>query len=391
MRGFCALSALFALGFAYTPLSDDSLHAIPEAGQVFDIHDGALLAPILIPRVPGTDGSRKVLQHFIDFFHDNLPDWKIDLQNTTSTTPLSSEGVPFVNFIATRDPPWTIPGEVGRLALVAHYDSLIKPEGFLGAIDSAAPCAMLLQAAQTLDAALTKKWSAMQAAGHEPGLEPEKGVQILLLDGEEAFVSWTDTDSLYGARALAEEWEQTFHAASSTYKNFLSSIDLFVLLDLLGDKNPTIPSYYLTSHWAYRAMAALEERLRGVKRFKSARDHPSKAAKAAHKQVRQERPWFYEKDKTQFYPAMIGDDHVPFMARGVEVLHLIPSPFPPQWHKITDDGEHLDMDTVEDWTLIVTAFAAEWMDLDGYLGDGKQRRAGPALAPRASGGSKDEL
>ena len=28
----------------------------------------------------------------------------------------------------------------------------------------------------------------------------EEGVQILLLDGEEAFVSWTDSDSLYGAR-----------------------------------------------------------------------------------------------------------------------------------------------------------------------------------------------
>jgi glutaminyl-peptide cyclotransferase len=31
-------------------------------------------------------------------------------------------------------------------------------------------------------------------------LEEEKGIQILFLDGEEAFVSWTHTDSLYGAR-----------------------------------------------------------------------------------------------------------------------------------------------------------------------------------------------
>jgi hypothetical protein len=41
----------------------------------------------------------------------------------------------------------------------------------------------------------------MEATGTAGGgLEEEKGVQILLLDGEEAFVQWTSTDSLYGAR-----------------------------------------------------------------------------------------------------------------------------------------------------------------------------------------------
>ena len=39
--------------------------------------------------------------------------------------------------------------------------------------------------------------------GHSAEDKPpadDVGVQILLLDGEEAFVSWTATDSLYGAR-----------------------------------------------------------------------------------------------------------------------------------------------------------------------------------------------
>jgi glutaminyl-peptide cyclotransferase len=67
------------------------------------------------------------------------------------------------------------------------------------------------------------------------------------------------------------------------------------------------------------------------------------------------------------YGGYIGDDHVPFMARGVEVLHIIPSPFPHVWHTIDDDGEHLDLDTTDDWALIVTAFVAEWMDLEGYF------------------------
>lgn len=56
-----------------------------------------------------------------------------------------------------------------------------------------------MHAARSVDEALTAKWAAMEADGSR-GLEEEKGVQILLLDGEEAFVSWTDEDSLYGAR-----------------------------------------------------------------------------------------------------------------------------------------------------------------------------------------------
>ena len=65
---------------------------------------------------------------------------------------------------------------------------------------------------------------------------------------------------------------------------------------------------------------------------------------------------------------LIGDDHVPFMARGVDVLHIIPSPFPDVWHRMQDDGEHLDLDTCKDWAVLVTAFAAEWMDLEGFIG-----------------------
>ncbi len=96
---------------------------------------------------------------------------------------------------------------MGRLALVAHYDSKITPDGFIGATDSAAPCAMIMHAARNVDEALTTKWEAMQAEGLS-GLEEEKGVQILFLDGEEAFVSWTNTDSLYGARYVRSRFQQ---------------------------------------------------------------------------------------------------------------------------------------------------------------------------------------
>jgi hypothetical protein len=58
---------------------------------------------------------------------------------------------------------------------------------------------MLLHMARSIDAALTSMWAARNADKMYE-LDEAKGVQILLLDGEEAFQSWTDTDSLYGSR-----------------------------------------------------------------------------------------------------------------------------------------------------------------------------------------------
>ena len=194
---FSFLSFL-SLSRAYKELGDETLKSLPSPGKDFDIKTGSLLAPILRPRVSGTEGNAAVRQHFIDFFKTHLPEWRIELHNSTSTTPTSNgKEIPFVNLIATRDPPGTSEGDVSRLALVAHYDSKLTPKDFIGATDSAAPCAMLLHAARTIDAALTKKWAS--GAGDDLDVE-HKGVQILLLDGEEAFHSWTDTDSLYGAR-----------------------------------------------------------------------------------------------------------------------------------------------------------------------------------------------
>ena len=344
---------LVSLSTAYNALPDEALKAIPRPGEDFNIENGKLLSQILQPRVPGSPGSTAVLNHFADFFGRELPEWTISYQNSTSNiAALGNKKMPFVNMIATRDPPWSEPGEVGYLTLVAHYDSLMNPEGFIGAIDSAAPCAMLMHTARSLDDALTKKWAGMIEAGdHE--FEEHQGLQIMFLDGEEAFVAWSDTDSIYGAKSLAASMESTYHPALSTYHNALSTIHLFVLLDLLGSRNPKIPSYFKVTHWAYKKMADLEKRLR---------NHSLLDSSGA--------PWFYDVDKSndRWMGGMVGDDHVPFMARGVDVLHLIPSPFPPVWHKMSDDGKHLDMDTTEDWAVLVTAFAAEWMDLGSYMG-----------------------
>lgn len=357
---------------AYKPLSDATLKSLPQPGDAFDIHKGELLAPILRPRVPGTPGSIAVLNHFVDFFKSNLPDWNIEFQNSTSKTPVTGDrDVPFVNLIASRDPPWANKGDVSRLNLVAHYDSKYEPEGFIGATDSAAPCAIIMHAVRSIDTALTKKWAEMEAEGTPDVLDDHGGIQVVFLDGEEAFHHWSKEDSLYGARSLAETWEHQANPAMSTYKTPLSSISLFMLLDLLGAKDPNIPSYFKTTHWAYQGLAVIEHRLRKLDQFKTVhRLYPDSAKHYPKSQLEGfEAQWFSDmaKDPSSTFSSFIQDDHLPFMARGVEILHLIAYPFPDVWHKITDDGEHLDIPTVEDWAMIITAFAAEWMELEGHF------------------------
>jgi glutaminyl-peptide cyclotransferase len=139
----------------------------------------------------------------------------------------------------------------------------------------------------------------------------------------------------------------------------LNSISLFLLLDLLGEAKPTIPSYFETTHWAYQALAKIESRYRALNIFQSKVDH-------------QFLP--YADVPVMPNPGM-QDDHLPFLRRGVEVLHIIPSPFPDVWHKIQDDAEHLDMPTVEDWAQMVTAFAGEWLDLEGHFPNGNKAKS----------------
>ena len=138
-----------------------------------------------------------------------------------------------------------------------------------------------------------------------------------------------------------------------------------MLLDLLGGPDPRIPSYFQATHWAYEGMARAEQRLRSLGLLKTEASRPflPETGKAAARFAR---------------GGYVLDDHVPFMQRGVPVLHIIPTPFPPVWHRIEDDGEHLDPAALEDWAKIVTAFVAEWMELDGVAEPESKPKAEPA-------------
>jgi len=145
------LAFLSAPVAAYTALSDRFLKLIPSGGTDFDPLSGKLLAPLLIPRIPGTAGQKAAQRHFVDFFAAELPHWTVAWQNSTVSTNAGSIDVPVQNLLLRREPPWTKPGQANYLTLAAHYDSRSVPAGFVGATDGAVPCAILMHVARSID------------------------------------------------------------------------------------------------------------------------------------------------------------------------------------------------------------------------------------------------
>ena len=191
-----ALALTLPLASAYKPLSDSFLRGIPTPGDTIAAENSTLLSPLLIPRVPGTPGQAAAQHHLHSFFSKNLPAWTLTWHNSTAATPISGgANLPFANLIVRREPPWVATGQANYLTLVAHYDSkYFAQEGFVGATDSAAPCAMLMHVAKVLDPHLQRMYDEMEALGEGGTVDMDMGVQILFLDGEEAFASWSDTE-----------------------------------------------------------------------------------------------------------------------------------------------------------------------------------------------------
>ena len=102
-------------------------------------------------------------QHIVNRLQ-SLTGWDIDLDRFIDTTPPAPHGdTEFVNIIATRRPNLINgqqpPDAARRLVLACHHDSKYyaprrDKKEFVGATDSAVPCAMLLDLAHSLDTVL---------------------------------------------------------------------------------------------------------------------------------------------------------------------------------------------------------------------------------------------
>jgi glutaminyl-peptide cyclotransferase len=179
----------------------------------------------------------------------------------------------------------------------------------------------------------------------------ETTLQLIFFDGEEAFISWTAADSIYGAKSvpsnsssppsahaivplfffpyrhLAETWSSTYlppHSkrrliSASTPTTPLSMIEHLVLLDLLGAPHPTVRSYYPDTAWLFDVLVNAETRLRDAGILDAAALGGS---------------FFRTRTADDVSLAYMGDDHLPFLHRGVSVLHVITEPFPNVWHAL---------------------------------------------------------
>jgi len=179
-----ALQSLLMTTHAYMPLSDDFLRNVSSGGPDFEAGNGAILSPILVPRVPGTASHASVQHHFINFFSTQLPKWKLQWYNSTATTS-NGANIPISNLVFSREPPWTKVGQANWLTLAVHYDSKSLPEGHIGAT-SAVPCAILMHVARSIDGYMTQMHDEMNALGEGGTVAMDMGIQLMFLDGTES-------------------------------------------------------------------------------------------------------------------------------------------------------------------------------------------------------------
>lgn len=107
----------------------------------------------------------------------------------------------------------------------------------------------------------------------------------------------------------------------------LSGVEHLILLDLLGARQPSIKSYFPDTTWLFNAMVSAERRL-GESGALAYGDDKSMAPG-------QWKSYFTQPSNISPSWGYIGDDHVPFLQKGVSILHIIPEPFPQVWHRLT--------------------------------------------------------
>ena len=118
----------------------------------------------------------------------------------------------------------------GIIAILGHYDTVysLRNSGFVGANDGGSSTAILLEFANQLRGATTSK--------------PRDGYSVWLVwtDGEEAVRTWSDTDSLYGTRHLAEKWEKD---------GTLKKIKALMVMDMIADADLNIDRDTNSAPW----------------------------------------------------------------------------------------------------------------------------------------------
>ncbi|HKW17257.1 MAG TPA: M28 family peptidase [Terriglobales bacterium] len=158
----------------------------------------------------------------------------------------------------------------GIIVIASHYDTNwpLRNENYVGANDGGSSSALLLEIANQLRGKKREGYS----------------VWLLWDDGEESMrLPWYDPEALYGVRHLAQKWQDD---------GTLKKIKAFILEDMIGDADLNIERITNSTSW-------LEDLV-----YQAA----TRVGYQSHFFARQ---------------AQVGDDHQPFLDRGVPAVDLI--------------------------------------------------------------------
>ena len=132
-------------------------------------------------------------------------------------------------------------------------------------------------------------------------------------------------------RHLAEKWSGSYINPHSKRRLLrdpspteLSMIEHLILLDLLGARHPEVRSSFPETGWLFDELLEAETKL-------GKGGHLTGPAVAVDKYY----SFFRTRNGHETAYNYIGDDHTPFLLKGVSVLHVISNPFPRVWHKLS--------------------------------------------------------
>jgi Zn-dependent M28 family amino/carboxypeptidase len=255
------------------------------------------------PRPIGSANHKKVEEYIVshlkgdavedDLFTASTPEGKFPVRNVVAKFP------------GTRD---------GIIVVASHYDTNypLRNTSYIGANDGASSSALLLELANQL------------RGGKRDGYS----VWLVWDDAEEAMVTWSDTDSLYGIRHLAQKWQDD---------GTLKKIRAFLLADMIGDADLDIDRDRNSTPWMEDLVYQAATRL----------------GYQSH---------FFLRDN------QVSDDHLPFMQRGVPCADLIDFEYGYHnvfWHTPQDTVDKLSPKSLEivGGTLLETIGILDRMDV----------------------------
>jgi Zn-dependent M28 family amino/carboxypeptidase len=237
------------------------------------------------PRPIGSANHKKVEDYILAHLKGD------EIENDTFTAVTPEGKFPVRNIIAKFSG-----AKDGIILIASHYDTNypLRNTSYIGANDGASSSALLLELANELRGKKRDGYS----------------VWLVWDDAEEAVKDWSDADSLYGIRHLAEKWE-----ADGTLKK----VKAFLLADMIGDSDLNIERDSNSTPWLEDVVYEAATRL-GYQSHFFART------------------------------LQVSDDHLPFVKRGVPCADLIDFDYGYNdvfWHTTQDTVDKLSPKSLE--------------------------------------------